>query len=249
MLGLRHAAFAALLVALQPSFAFSADYGGRYGYPPPPVEIGSGWYLRGDLGYRLYASPGLVYTETATPLTGTSAGGAFSFGGGFGYQFSENFRGDLTADYALPATFRGTLVGACTAGADCVHSMDVSVGTVMANAYWDLATIGSMTPYVGAGVGVAYVTTSGNSAVDLNGPTTVAVPGASQFNFAWALMGGATWEMSPDVLVDLTFRLASFGSARTGPVPAAAGGDDTSPITTGNIIAPEIRMGMRYRID
>jgi opacity protein-like surface antigen len=248
MFKLRHAAFAAVLLGMLPApLALGADYGGiKYGYPPPPVEIGSGWYLRGDLGYRLYGSPGLSFTGTA--LTATSTGGAFSFGAGFGYQFSEGFRGDLTADYALPASFRGTLTGAC-GGSDCVHSIDVSAVTVMANAYWDLTTIGSVTPYVGAGAGVAYLTTSGNSAVDLSGPTTVSVPGGSQVNFAWAVMGGATWEMSPDTLIDLSFKLVNLGSARTGAVPAAAGGDDASPIVTGNIVAPEVRLGMRYRID
>jgi opacity protein-like surface antigen len=251
MLKLRHAAFAAVLIGILPSsLALGADYGGvKYGYPPPPVEIGSGWYMRGDLGYRLYASPGLTYTETDTALTGTSAGGAISLGAGFGYQFSENFRGDITADYALPAAFRGTLGGACTGGEDCTFNVNVSAGTVMANAYWDLATVGSVTPYVGAGVGFAFLSTTGSSAVDEDGPTTVSVPGTSRINLAWAVTGGATWEISPDTLIDLSFRLVSLGSARTGGVPAGAGGDGTSPIVTGNIIAPEVRVGMRYKID
>ena len=25
--------------------------------PPPPIEIGSGWYLRGDIGYKMYNTP------------------------------------------------------------------------------------------------------------------------------------------------------------------------------------------------
>jgi opacity protein-like surface antigen len=245
----RITALAAVLVGLLPSsFAFSADYGTRYGYPPPPVEIGSGWYLRGDLGYRLYASPGMSFDGTA--LTGTSGAGAISFGGGFGYQFSEGFRGDLTADFALPASFRGTIAGACSGGSDCIQSVDVSATTVMANAYWDLATVGSVTPYVGAGVGLAYLTTSGSSALDEGaGPPSIPGPGASRVNFAWAVIGGATWEMSPDTLIDLSFKLVSLGSARTGALPTAAGGDDANPIVTGNILAPEVRVGMRYRID
>jgi opacity protein-like surface antigen len=251
MLNPRITALAAVLASLlAPSLALSADYGMKYGYPPPPVEIGSGWYLRGDLGYRLYAAPSMTETGAPVALTGTSGAGAFSFGAGFGYQFTENFRGDLTVDLALPAVFRGTIVGGCNGGADdCTHSVDVSAGTVMANAYWDLATVGSVTPYVGAGAGVAYLSTAGSSAVDESGPTTVSVPGASRINFAWALMGGATWEMSPDTLIDLSFKLVSLGSARTGPVPATVGGDDASPIVTGNILAPEVRLGMRYKID
>ncbi len=243
----RITALAAVLVGLMPSsLALGADYGVKYGYPPPPVEIGSGWYLRGDLGYRLYAAPSMSVGGTA--LTGTSAAGAISFGGGFGYQFSHGFRGDITADYALPAAFRGTLVGGCdSGGADCTYSVNVSAATVMANAYWDLATIGSITPYVGAGVGVAYLSTGGSSAIDESiGPPAVSVPGASRINFAWAVMGGATWEMSPDTLIDLSFKLVSLGSARTGADPV---GDDGSPVVTGNIFAPEVRLGMRYIID
>jgi opacity protein-like surface antigen len=251
MRNLRHAALAAVLLGMLPSsLAWSADYGGmKYGYPPPPVEIGSGWYMRGDLGYRLYAAPSMTETGTTTPLAGTSAGGGIVIGGGFGYQFSERFRGDLTIDYSLPASFRGTI--ACNTTEICTNSIGVSAITGMVNAYFDLATIGSFTPYVGAGVGVAMVSTSGNSSSDTSGPppVTATYPGATRYNLAWALMGGATWEMSPDTLIDLSFRLASLGGASTGTVPAAAGGDGSGVISIGNIIAPEVRLGMRYKID
>jgi opacity protein-like surface antigen len=243
----RITALAAVLLGMLPSsMALGADYGGmKYGYPPPPVEIGSGWYLRGDLGYRFHASPTMTETSGPTALASTSASGAFAIGGGFGYQFSERFRSDLTVDLGLSSPFRGSL--ACDGGGDtCVHTVDVTTTTALVNAYFDLATMGAFTPYVGAGVGVAMVSTSGSS-FNVDDVTTTAYSGATRYNLAWALMGGATYEMSPDVLVDLAFRLLSIGNAQTGTIPAASGG--TGVITTGNIIAPEIRLGMRYKID
>jgi opacity protein-like surface antigen len=237
---------AVLLGVLPPSLALGADYGGmKYGYPPPPVEIGSGWYLRGDLGYRLYAATGMTETSGPTALTGTSASGAIAIGGGFGYEFSERFRGDVTVDFGLSSPFRGSL--ACDGGGDtCIHTVDVTATTAMVNAYFDLGAMGPFTPYVGAGVGVALVSTSGSS-YNVNDDTTEAYGGATQFNLAWALMAGAAYQISPDMLIDLAFRLSSIGGARTGTIPATSGG--TGVITTGNIIAPEIRMGMRYKID
>jgi opacity protein-like surface antigen len=252
MRNLRHAALAAVLLGMLPSsLAWSADYGGmKYGYPPPPVEIGSGWYMRGDLGYRLYAAPSMTETSTPVALTGAGASGAIAVGGGFGYQFSERFRGDLTVDFALPSTFRGTHSDCDSGTGDtCVHSIDVTAASAMVNAYFDLATIGGFTPYVGAGVGVAMVSTGTASAFNTVDSTTTTYPGATAFNLAWVLMAGATYEMSPDVLIDLGFRLASLGGASTGTVPAAAGGTGSGVISIGSIIAPEVRVGMRYKID
>lgn len=240
------AVFAALILGLLPQAgALAADYGSRYGYPPPPVEIGSGWYLRGDIGGRLYAAPSMVDTGSSTALGAPTGGFGGSIGAGYGYQFSERFRGELGLDYGFPVGFTGTL--AC-GGDTCRNTISTTTASAMANVYMDLASISGFTPYVGAGLGVSMVQTSGSS-INTNTLATTTYAGATSYNFAWALMAGAAWEMSPDTVLDLGFRLAGLGGGRTGPVPSAAGGDDSSPIVLNNILVPEVRLGMRYKIN
>ncbi len=96
--------FAALnsLGLLPTAGALAADYGNRYGYPPPPVEIGSGWYLRGDIGGRLAWAPSMTETGTSTALGSPGGGIGVAVSAGYGYQFSDRFRGEFAVDYGLP---------------------------------------------------------------------------------------------------------------------------------------------------
>src|SRR5215203_2831824 len=70
--------------------------------PPPPAgpiasELGSGWYLRGDLGYVRYRSAKDADASPSNPiLRDIKFGDTYSFGGGFGYQFTNWLRADVT---------------------------------------------------------------------------------------------------------------------------------------------------------
>src|SRR5690606_42011092 len=67
---------------------------------PISVEIGSGWYLRGDVGYSLETSADDAFTfrtfDPGPPAAYSSDGfdtvdlsEGFNFGLGFGYQFND----------------------------------------------------------------------------------------------------------------------------------------------------------------
>jgi opacity protein-like surface antigen len=132
--------------------------------PPPPLagapiasELGTGWYLRGDVGYVDYAQP--------KEALGYSAGLAFdsiklastwSIGGGVGYSFNGWFRADVTADYRADAR-----ITALSSGSSYVHGYSTDVlklesTTVLLNGYLDLGNWSGVTPYVGAGIGFAH---------------------------------------------------------------------------------------------
>lgn len=150
---------AALLPA---SLAVAADY------DPPvfetaqdapeykPVEVGSGWYLRGDVGYQLNET----FETDDHQFSSTFSAGAISvdedenmFSGslGIGYHFTDWLRSDVNVGYIA-----GNDVSASyddgTIAARGELSNDAWYG--MANIYADLGTIAGFTPYVGAGAGV-----------------------------------------------------------------------------------------------
>ncbi|MER8444484.1 outer membrane beta-barrel protein [Mesorhizobium sp. M1066] len=140
-----------------------------------PVEVGSGWYLRGDLGYafnkpyEFSETPAGLVTDTS-PLSGSI---------GMGYHFNDYFRGELnfgllpTSKFAskFDSTCDGTQTVSVTSGGStsvfagpstrgCEGSNDGNnkAYDVMASAFVDLGTYVGFTPYVGGGVGIAYST-------------------------------------------------------------------------------------------
>ena len=178
----RATALMATLGALCVSAATAADMPFASPLPPPPpvdqpVEFGTGWYLRGDVGYSNMPVP-VVVADFANNLVRT---GAASGGIGFGYQYNSWLRTDFEIDRAV---FRPSSAQApiwCPSGTIMYNqSTNLPVGylydpnetctpyvtahlnrtTPMFNAYLDLGHWWGFTPYVGAGVGMSYLQSS-----------------------------------------------------------------------------------------
>lgn len=144
---------------------------------PTAIEIGSNWYLRGDLGASFQDGP----TASVSPALATSAGAPaipvattvwgggtttnFTGGLGFGYRFSDYLRFDATWDYSGgPGVNRSASFGC--GGEATALGLDVPVlcngsfslrqhaNTFLANAYVDLGSWNGVTPYLGSGVGL-----------------------------------------------------------------------------------------------
>ncbi|MGF7006413.1 outer membrane beta-barrel protein [Aminobacter sp. BE322] len=272
------AALALAAMTLWPLAATAADY------DPPivveeapeyvPVEVGSGWYLRGDIGYALSTSAGSASYRTFTaPSTYGSASfdsedldGEFTFGGGVGYRFTDYFRGDVTVD-GFRADFSGTTSSTTPcggpAGTTCrsEDSAEMSAISIMANAYADLGTYVGFTPYVGAGAGYSYVSWSDlgstNYCVDGGGavcpvapPATDTRGGAKDWRFTYALMAGVAYDLSQNLKVDLGYKYRRidggdmFGWNATDSAAGARGIQGKD----GGLDQHEIKVGLRYEI-
>ncbi len=145
-----------------------------------PVELGSGWYLRGDLGLAKDNTPN-VGVDGSLPTTRVFHD-AWTAGGGFGYRFTNSFRTDITADYRSSTKSNGNGATACeygvlgTAGGYrsyqglCdPHSFGrLSRATVLLNGYYDFNNFNGITPYIGAGAGTSILKTRGSSTWTLN---------------------------------------------------------------------------------
>ncbi len=114
----------AALLASGPLTAEAADMSMAPLYQPegPMVEAGSGWYLRGDVGYAnmsmpLGVAPGYVSDHTSPgPAQSLFSGnnmnfGALGAGAGVGYQFNKWFRMDTTLDWRQQHTLNVTSYG------------------------------------------------------------------------------------------------------------------------------------------
>jgi opacity protein-like surface antigen len=148
--------------------------------PPPveePVEWGSGWYLRGDIGWQNVQLPA-VTGEFAT-MKGVD--NIVSGGLGGGYQFNDWLRADVTVDRSVFRMNRPLDTVWCPYQAMGLFTQDASgtdvpvgifanpsdtctpqsKGTLnrtsfLLNGYLDLGHYWGFTPYVGAGLGASY---------------------------------------------------------------------------------------------
>lgn len=214
--------------------AHAADMPGLYQQYQPAgtvTEFTSGWYLRGDLGFRTDTKIGDVnYTGFPTPV-GVSLKDVVTAGGGGGYKWHW-FRADVTFDYSGKTRFY-TLTNPSG-----VYDAKVDTLVGLANVYLDLGTWSGITPYVGAGVGFVNFWNHGYTAP--NGP--VSGDSHSKADFAWAYMAGLAWCFAPRWSVDFSYRRLNLGEMSFNPHLRNA-------LSIDDISANEFRIGLRYNLD
>jgi len=200
---------------------------------PEPPAIGGGWYLRGDISYDFDTSARVFLSTTSSSSTSFESDfdDTWNIGAGLGYEFGDWFRADITADYRFPADW-GAVTG-------------LSVSTILLNGYATLGKFSGISPYVGAGIGAAYVNWDSFDFPDLaqaTGPAAV----DDDWRFAYALMAGVSFDLSEKLAIDTGYRFTSV--------------DDGQLIGPGFIVFPgvadysdlhihEFRVGMRYRFN
>ncbi len=252
------------LVAMASTAASAADL-----LPPPPpmhapvahapVEIGSGWYLRGDVGVGILDARGFELGATAPTELGVtyeidqkSIGDQAIIGIGAGFQLNSWFRADVTAEYRAAAQF--ALVERAH-GAGFVDGFNrfsgkLSSFVLMANAYADLGTWHGITPFIGAGVGIAHHRVNGFHDVGFGrfGGGFGYAGDESNTSLAWALHAGLGYHVSQNLKLELSYRYLNMGKAETGTI-TCAGGCDSYAAKFKTIDSHDIRLGMRWLLN
>ena len=231
-------AIAGALAALFAANAQAADMPGQY--PPPPLPdkpvyefIDSGWYLRGDIGMAWGFLDRAVSAPGFSDPTNSRLGNAITGGLGVGIK-SRWMRTDLTLDYLSPMKYTGTVV----ASGDTTAKIGAT--TLLFNGYADLGTWGLLTPYVGAGIGAAYVTVSdyaSTGAPPFSGNTS-----NSKINLSYAGMVGVALNISSNLKIDVGYRYLNLGDINTKS-------DAFGAMTFRNVAAHEARVGLRWSFD
>ena len=235
-----------------------------------PVEVGSGWYLRGDVSYAFSSKIGDVDYETfdgvdfePASFSSQNLDENFTWGVGFGYRFTDYLRADATVD-----RFETDFNGATTSAEPCAggpgdttcrseNGAEVLGTSIMANGYVDLGTYVGLTPYVGAGAGYTLLQWGGLSDTSycVDGAVTPCVSEASVGNtsrsgedswrLTYAVMAGVAYDVTRNIKLDMGYKYRSIN-----------GGDMfgwDSPQTAGNgrhgdIQQHEVKVGLRYEL-
>ncbi|HEY8267995.1 MAG TPA: outer membrane beta-barrel protein [Xanthobacteraceae bacterium] len=248
------AAVVASALTLQPARA--ADMPMPY-IPAPVVEEYGGWYLRGYIGMSNQQFRGLdhVLFATAPGFTWIDTGGFSSapfFGGAVGYQYNSWLRFDFSAEYRGGANFKA--LDSFLAPGPVVNTNDYTAikkeWLFLFNAFADLGTWRSITPYVGAGLGFANVTISNFRDTNVIAGGGAYADTGSQWNFAWALYAGLAYKVTPTFSVDLGYRFVSLGDGKTGILTNLDGTCTAcQPMYFRGIYSHDVMLGMRWMLD
>jgi opacity protein-like surface antigen len=225
---------------------------------PMPLPAVGGWYLRGDIGYKLYQAPKASFSNSSWGSIGNNGElrdekmlGAADVGAGVGYKFNDYLRTDLTLDYETPAKFKGSvfcLSTPCGGGTwNATESAKITAYSALANVYADLGDFHGLKPYVGAGAGASYLKTTDVKSGALDTNTGNAPKGEGKWNFAWALMAGVEYPLSDRLSLDLGYRYLNLGDAKTGSVEDGSG--NVTHVDYKDIAAHEVRLGLRYYLN
>ncbi len=174
------------------------------------------------------------------------------FGLGIGWQARHWLRFDLTGEYRGDALFVAQdsypAVGIVPAGTN-EYQADIRSWMGLANAYIDMGNWCGFTPFIGAGIGFATLTVDGmkdvNNGVD---PNSVAYGTShTKTNFAYAFYAGGSFDVTPQVALELTYRYADLGSAQSGRVTTFDGGASNSGVFIKDVTSNDVMLGMRYK--
>jgi opacity protein-like surface antigen len=238
-------ALAAIGAAAQMTPALAADY------EPPlaideapeyvPVEVGSGWYLRGDLAYLPkdsyrhvdFSSAGSSVSQRERPVFASI---------GFGYHFNDYLRGDVNLGF-LPGNKADIATSNPGVGTGAAN-VDNRGATAMVNGYVDLGTYVGITPYVGAGIGVfrsRYGYDVDYTDLGGGGGDVSASGRKTQYSFAYTLDAGIAYQISKNLMLDLGYQYLSAPDAEYASIDSPS----TYSIRKG-IDSHQIKLGLRY---
>lgn len=257
MPGQRHILLALAALTVSAGVASAADYQQPYQPPPPPVVIqqapqafAQNWYLRGQVGVGINADYDLDYL--INPLNSNdfhfeqhSIADTFFIGGGVGYEWNNWLRFDVTAEYRAKTQVKA--YGSYTSGGGTYgdyYQGQLKSWVFLANAFVDLGTWECFTPFVGAGVGGAYVTMADLTDTGLGTSGRGTGRNSSNWNFAWALYAGIGYNVTKNLNIDLTYRYLSYGEV-TDTIDCA-GGCNADSYKFSNLHSHDIMLGLRW---
>ncbi|MBZ9737486.1 MULTISPECIES: outer membrane protein [unclassified Mesorhizobium] len=217
-----------------------------------PVEVGSGWYLRGDVSYlvqKSFKNGDFTFPSTLNNENFSESEDAVFASVGFGYHFNDYLRADVNFGY-LPgnkASFGyddSAVIALPTLPTQGSGSLKNYAFSGILNGYVDLGTYVGVTPYVGAGIG--FVRSSRKlSAIytDNNVPANSfsVQDNATQYSLAYTLNAGLAYQVTKNVSVDVGYQYFSAPSAEYQTAESLT----SFPVHKG-ISNHQVKLGLRY---
>jgi opacity protein-like surface antigen len=234
--------------AIGADLGYGASIKDNYAPPPPQRK----WYLKGTIGMANPAPDSIwndVYGNGFFTVRHVDMKTAPFFGLGIGAACNRWFRFDVTGEYRGKWIFLAQDSYSNAGGGTNDFTADMESWVGLANAYIDIGTWRGITPYVGAGIGAARLSVLGLT--DVNVPHNGVAYGAdnTEYNLAWALYAGVSYDVTPQFTVDLGYRYLDLGDVKSGPVYTYLGAFSYSGLEIRDVTSHDLMLSLRYDLD
>lgn len=198
---------AALITILAMGPAYAADKGGVY------IGIKGGYEYKDHSKGDVTDSNAAATNNNATNQSWSSKSG-YTIGGAIGYNFAgAGVPVRAEAEYLYHDQFKYSANNATSGGATGSFTSKIDIHTLFANVYYDFKTGTAFTPYVGAGLGIAWI--NQKVASTFQGWTAGTSDGSyDATSFAWNLGAGVGYSLTDNIILDLGYRYTNFGDAK-----------------------------------
>jgi len=173
-----------------------------------------------------------------------------TFGGSIaiGYDFDKKFGVPIRAELEY-AGFSKAETKKSYGDDDYTAKMKQTFGiqTLFMNAYWDINTGTQFTPYIGGGLGMAFINTkfkdSGYDYADPDDAWNESTGSKNVTNFAWNVGAGLGYDFTENWTLDVGYRFVGLGSVKT----KTYSDDDYKMYgKTSNLYQHQFAVGVRY---
>ena len=212
------------------------------------ADASLGW-LRARKAASTFASPVSDFRMDSTRFSRAPVTGL-----GVGYQLNGFVRADLTVEQRGLARYKasGSYMDVPTCGAArCADAYAGAIRStlVLANVYGEIGSWFDVTPFVGVGLGFARNAFDSMSLPAGNGHSLGLSASATQTRFAYALMAGLAYEVTPQIKVETSYRYLNMGAAQSGVIScASAAGACVGQTQRIDLAAHDLRIGLRYAL-
>ena len=194
---------------------------------------------------------------TAYPVgskTDNAFGGSLAIGYDFNKKFNIPVRTEL--EYAAFSKVEAKKTWAEGVWIDdevLTRKQSYQIQTLFTNVYYDINTGTKFTPYVGAGLGMAFIKTKGHTKNaypnDPGNPEEWSGSWGSRnvTNFAWNVGGGLGYDIADNVTIDAGYRFVGLGKVNTKTYTETDGADWSNIIMkTKNLYQHQFAIGVRF---
>jgi len=200
----------------------------------------------------------LSWSESMGNKNDSAWGGALAIGYDFYRQNRIPVRAELEYAIFSEASGKRSWSGVIEEAGDVDFALrakqKLQAQTLFVNAYYDFRNDTPFTPWVGAGLGMAFISSKGNlnGWLDDDSNTFSESLGSKRTtNFAWNIGTGVAYAVTENVALDLGYRFVGLGKAetKTRSMEMEIGGYDISMSArakTKNVYMHQVMLGLRF---
>lgn len=178
---------------------------------------------------------------------------------GFGLALGNDFSYSSAYPFRLEAEYVYHGEGKFGKGPSIVNSLDnagnyiasqkfnIKAHSLMVNGFYDVNMDSAFTPYIGGGIGMAYLKSSYTSDLRVNGNEGHRVSTSSNdWRLAWNIGGGVSYALDNQISLDFGYRYYDLGTAEPGSVNYSSPPTGYRGSPEVDLTAHEFSVGLRF---